>query len=86
MGRDLREHVVLSKEGRIVIPGRIREAAGLKPGSRAIVTLNENGAVEIRSVEASRARAWQIAQRHRLDRKPLVDDLLTERRIERDRG
>lgn len=77
-----REHVVLSKEGRVVIPGAIREAAGLKPGARAIVTLGAEGVVEIRSVEASRARAWKLARKHHLHERPLVEDLLAQRRGE----
>ena len=86
MGQDLREHVVLSKEGRIVIPSAIREAAGLKPGSRVIVTVGADGVVEIRSVETSRARAWKLARKHRLHEKPLVEDLLEQRKAERSRG
>lgn len=86
MQDDLREYVVLSKEGRIVIPGAIRETAGLKPGSRAIVTLGADGVVEIRSVDASRARAWKLARKHKLNEKPLVDDLLAQRKAERGRG
>jgi len=75
-----RHELALSKQGRLVIPARLRRALGLQPGDRLVarqdgdrIILERREAVE-RRVKARVAHIPQDAS--------LVDELLADRRAE----
>jgi len=75
-----RHELALSKQGRLVIPARLRRALGLQPGDRLVarqdgdrIILERRDAVE-RRVKARVANIPQDAS--------LVDELLADRRAE----
>jgi len=75
-----RHELALSKQGRLVIPARLRRALGLQPGDRLVarqdgdrIILERREAVE-RRVKARVANIPQDAS--------LVDELLADRRAE----
>lgn len=55
----IREQVTIGKQGRLVIPARIREALSIQDGTRITLRVTD-GELQIRTVEASIAKARSI--------------------------
>jgi AbrB family looped-hinge helix DNA binding protein len=73
----------LSEKGQVVIPAELRAKAGLRPGDRFEVVLDESGSLIFRPLP----RDPLLALRGTFSGAPrLTDDLLAERRRERRRG
>jgi AbrB family looped-hinge helix DNA binding protein len=73
----------LSEKGQVVIPAEVRNKAGLRPGDRFEVVLDDTGAVVFRRLQ----RDPLLALRGAFAGSPrLTDDLLAERARERRRG
>jgi len=55
--------VVIDGKGRIVIPVRIRESVGLKPGDKVIVRARGDGVIEVISLENLKKEVYEIARK-----------------------
>ena len=76
------EHqVVVGDRGRLVLPSRVRTELGLKPGSRLLLSTEEDGSLRLRPY-----RSVANQSRGMLGLTPagksMVDELLTDRRRE----
>lgn len=67
--------------GRLVIPARHRKALGLKTGDEVLLRLVD-GELRILSQAEAVKRAQAMVKRHVKRGRSLVDELLTERRVE----
>jgi AbrB family looped-hinge helix DNA binding protein len=73
--------VIIGTAGRIVLPSAVRSALGLKPGTRMLLSTEEDGSLRLRPYRT-------VADRNRgrfadlTDDGSLVDELLAERRAE----
>ena len=76
--------VTIGDRGRIVLPSSIRSALGLEPGTRMLVSAEDDGSLTLRPYRA-------VAEESRglfsglVKGGSLVDELLAERRAEADR-
>ncbi|MBX6771347.1 MAG: AbrB/MazE/SpoVT family DNA-binding domain-containing protein [Chloroflexi bacterium] len=71
----------LGERGRLVLPARLRQRLGLRPGDRLIITVDAEGGFRVVS---ARAQAQQLRGLYR-DLAPgrsLADELIAERREE----
>jgi AbrB family looped-hinge helix DNA binding protein len=79
-----RAQVTIGDRGRLVLPSSIRTALGLKPGSRLLLSTEEDGSLRLRPYRAvadqSRGLFAELSQTG-----SLVDELLAERRAEAER-
>jgi AbrB family looped-hinge helix DNA binding protein len=79
-----KEQVTIGDRGRIVLPSSIRSALGLGPGTRMLVSAEDDGSLTLRPYRA-------VAEESRglfsglVKGGSLVDELLAERRAEADR-
>lgn len=75
------EQVTIGDRGRLVLPSSIRSALGLVPGTRMLLSTEEDGSLRLRPYRAvadeSRGMFAKLAKRG-----SLVDELLAERRAE----
>lgn len=75
------EQVTIGARGRLVLPSSIRSALGLTPGTRLLVSTEEDGSLRLRPYRAvadkNRGRYANLAENG-----SLVDELLAERRAE----
>ena len=73
--------VTIGDRGRLVLPSSIRSALGLQPGTRMLVTAEDDGSLTLRPyravAETSRGMFSGLAKGG-----SLVDDLLAERRAQ----
>jgi AbrB family looped-hinge helix DNA binding protein len=76
-----REQVTIGDRGRLVLPSSIRTALGLKPGSRLLLSTEEDGSLRLRPYRAvaDQSRGLFAELSHSGS---LVDELLAERRAE----
>jgi AbrB family looped-hinge helix DNA binding protein len=76
-----REQVTVGDRGRIVLPSSIRSALGLEPGTRMLVSAEDDGSLTLRPyravAEASRGMFSDLTKGG-----SLVDELLAERRVQ----
>jgi AbrB family looped-hinge helix DNA binding protein len=76
-----KEHVTIGERGRLVLPASVRSALGLKPGTRMLLSTEDDGSLRLRPYRAvadeSRGVFADLAKRG-----SLVDELLAERRAE----
>ena len=75
----------IGEGGRIVIPARYRKALGLKPGDEVLLVLEE-GEVRVLTPQRAVQRAQTLVRRYIPEGRPLVEELLQERREEPARG
>ena len=71
----------LDRDGRLVIPARLRHALGIKAGDDVLLRLDE-GELRITTQQARIQRAQRRAERYAKGRNSAVDELLAERRRE----
>jgi AbrB family looped-hinge helix DNA binding protein len=75
------EHVTIGERGRLVLPASVRSALGLKPGTRMLLSTEDDGSLRLRPYRAvadeSRGVFADLAEGS-----SLVDELLAERRAE----
>lgn len=78
------EQVTIGDRGRLVLPSSVRTALGLKPGSRMLLSTEEDGSLRLRSYRAvadgSRGLFADLTGGG-----SLVDELLADRRAEAQR-
>lgn len=74
------ERVVVGRQGRVVLPAKIRAALGVEEGDELIATVEE-GRLVMETFEASLARL-QKRWRKIAPGRSLVDELIQERRAE----
>ena len=78
------ERVTVGDRGRLVLPSSVRAALGLTPGTRMLLSTEEDGSLRLRPYRA-------VADQNRglfadlSERGSLVDELLAERRAEAQR-
>jgi AbrB family looped-hinge helix DNA binding protein len=75
------EQVTIGDRGRLVLPASVRSALGLKPGTRMLLSTEDDGSLRLRSyrtvADESRGVFAQLAESG-----SLVDELLADRRAE----
>jgi AbrB family looped-hinge helix DNA binding protein len=75
------EQVTIGERGRLVLPASVRSALGLTPGTRMLLSTEEDGSLRLRPYRAvadnNRGRYAHLAQSG-----SLVEELLAERRAE----
>ncbi len=78
------DHVTIGDRGRLVLPSSIRAELGLEPGTRMLVSTEEDGSLRLRPYRTvatqNRGRFAGLAKKG-----SLVDQLITERRAEASR-
>ncbi len=78
------EQVTIGDRGRLVLPASIRSALGLKPGTRMLLSTDDDGSLRLRPyrsvADQSRGLFAELAEKE-----SLVDELLAERRAEAER-
>lgn len=76
-----REQVTIGERGRLVLPASVRSELGLKPGTRMLLSTEDDGSLRLRPYRAvadeSRGLYADIGKGT-----SLVDELLAERRAE----
>lgn len=76
-----KEQVVVGDRGRLVLPASVRSALGLTPGTRMLLSTEDDGSLRLRPYRAvadeSRGLFADLAEGS-----SLVDELLAERRAE----
>lgn len=76
-----KEQVTIGARGRLVLPASVRSALGLRPGTRMLLSTEDDGSLRLRSYRAvadqSRGLFSDLAEGS-----SLVDELLAERRAE----
>jgi len=73
----------LAEGGRIVIPVEYRQALGLRVGDEVILRL-EDGEVRIFTPQQAIKRAQELVRRYVPQERSLSDELLDERKMERE--
>ncbi len=81
---DLRAHLMVAANGRVVIPADIRAALGVKDGGKLIARV-ENGALVLETVHAALAKVQAMIREYVPEGTSLVDELIAERRAEAER-
>jgi len=75
------EQVTIGDRGRLVLPASVRSALGLKPGTRMLLSTEDDGSLRLRPYRAvadeSRGVFADLAEDG-----SLVDELLAERRVD----
>lgn len=79
------EHMTrIGKAGRLVIPAKVRERLGLRPGTEVVLRVDEEG-LHLQTRRQAIARAQAIVRRHLPPERRLAAELIAERRRETDR-
>lgn len=74
----------VDKQGRILIPGRLRKQAGIRSGNELLVFF-ENGGIAVLTREAALAQIDRMVQARLGERHAIVDEFLAERHREAER-
>jgi AbrB family looped-hinge helix DNA binding protein len=76
-----KEHVTIGERGRLVLPASVRSALGLKPGTRMLLSTEDDGSLRLRPyrvvADQSRGVFADVAKGD-----SLVDELIADRRAE----
>ncbi len=81
---ELRQQSSFGKDGRILIPIALREAAGVKPGEHVAIRI-EDGAIVIETL-ATQVRKVQAMVAHlKRPGESIVDEFIAEKRLEAER-
>ncbi len=78
----MEQQVVIGDRGRVVLPSKVRAKLGLKPGSRMLLSAEEDGSLRLRPYRAvaDQSRGLLAALAPASD--SMVDELVAERRRE----
>lgn len=76
------QQVVVGDRGRVVLPSRVRAQLGLKPGSRMLLSAEEDGSLRLRPYRAVADQSRGMLAGLAPAGESLVDELLAERRHE----
>lgn len=71
----------VTEGGRIVLPAKLREAAGIKVGNNVTITLKDGG-LQITTREQAVRRIQEIMKQYIIPGRSVVDELIQERREE----
>lgn len=71
----------VSEGGRIVLPAKLREAAGIKVGGNVTITL-KNGGLQITTRDQAILRIQEVMKKYIVPGRSVVDELIAERREE----
>jgi AbrB family looped-hinge helix DNA binding protein len=78
----MEQQIVVGDRGRVVLPSRVRAKLGLKPGSRMLLSAEEDGSLRLRPyrtvADQNRGLLAELAPAG----ESMVDELLAERRRE----
>lgn len=77
----LQAHASFGKDGRVLIPIALREAAGIKPGERVVIRVQDGGLV-IETLDARIARIQAFLAPYKREGESMVDELIADRRAE----
>ncbi len=77
----LQAHASFGKDGRVLIPIALREAAGIKPGERVVIRV-QDGALVIETLDARIARIQAIFAPYKREGESIVDEFIAEKRAE----
>ncbi len=83
MAKDVVEATQLDRQGRVVVPARVRAAAGSPPGT-PVAARASRGRVILESLDAIERRLWSSATHARVG--DATADLLVDRRREVEKG
>ena len=75
----LREQSSFGKDGRILIPIALREAAGVKPGERVVVRV-ENGVIVIETIATQIRKVQAMVAPYKRPGESIVDEFIAEKR------
>ena len=75
------EQVTVGDRGRLVLPSSVRAALGIVPGTRLLLSTEDDGSLRLRPYR-SVADANRGVLAHLARDGALVDDLIAERRVE----
>ena len=73
--------VQLGERGRIVLPAAVRKLLGAKEGDKLVLTVEEDGSIQMLSVRQQVSRMRGVMA-HLSPKRKLVEELLQERRQE----
>lgn len=74
--------VVVGDRGRLVLPSAVRTELGLKPGSRLLLSTEEDGSLRLRPYRSVANQSRGMLAGLTPAGKSMVDELLTDRRRE----
>ncbi len=74
------QQVVVGDRGRVVLPSKVRAKLGLKPGSRMLLSTEEDGSLRLRPYRAVADQSLGMLAALAPAGESLVDELLAERR------
>jgi len=74
------DHVMMSSNGRLVIPAKVRQQLGMPNGGSFVMRV-ENGEVRLEPIAQAIARVQALVRRYVPEGVSLVDELSAERRI-----
>ena len=76
-----KDQVTIGERGRLVLPASIRSALGLTPGTRMLLSTEEDGSLRLRPYRAVANESRGVFADLAADRS-LVEELLVDRRAE----
>jgi AbrB family looped-hinge helix DNA binding protein len=76
---DLRQQSSFGKDGRILIPIALREAAGVKPGERVVIRI-EDGTIVIETIATQIRKVQAMVAHLKRPGESIVDEFIAEKR------
>jgi AbrB family looped-hinge helix DNA binding protein len=76
---DLLQQSSFGKDGRILIPIALREAAGVKPGERVVIRI-EDGTIVIETIATQIRKVQAMVARLKRPGESIVDEFIAEKR------
>ena len=80
----LRQQSSFGKDGRILIPIALREAAGVKPGERVVIRIVD-GAIVIETIATQIRKVQAMVAHLKRPGESVVDEFIAEKRLEAER-
>jgi antitoxin PrlF len=74
--------VVVGERGRLVLPSTVRAKLGIEPGTRLLLSTEPDGSLRLRPYRAVAEQGRGLLAKLEPTDRPMVDDLLAERRRE----
>ena len=78
------KRVRVDRAGRVVVPAGFRKALGIHHDQDLLMSLDE-GFVRLQTIDVALERVRRIARKRRKGRAGIVDDFISERRVEASR-
>jgi|KBSMisStandDraft_5_1062788.scaffolds.fasta_scaffold759293_2 AbrB family looped-hinge helix DNA binding protein len=74
--------VVVGERGRLVLPSTVRAELGIEPGTRLLLSTEPDGSLRLRPYRAVAEQGRGLLAKLEPSDRPMVDELLAERRRE----